>query len=247
MMSDHVVEQFEGPDALAARAAAIIRETAAASITARGVFTLALSGGSTPEKAYRLLAGDAPGAVDWPRVRLFLGDERFVPADDARGNLSMIRRSLLTGPPSAASFFPVPTDAPTANQAARDYSRTLATSFGIPENGLPPRFDLILLGLGDDGHTASLFPHHEALKESQAWLVASPPGVLPPPVERVTFTFPVLNAARAVVFLVAGANKAGPLREILEGSASVTDRPAAGVRPVDGTLTWLIDRAASGK
>ncbi len=118
----------------------------------------------------------------------------------------------------------------------------LAKFFGT--NDAFPVFDLILLGLGDDGHTASLFPHAKALDVLDVSVTASPPGVLPPPVDRITLTYPALNAARHVMFLVAGANKAQPLAEVLSGSADPQDRPAAGVRPTNGQLTWLIDRAA---
>src|SRR5437773_2466513 len=118
---------------------------------------------------------------------------------------------------------------------------TLARAFGMARGGAPPRFALILLGLGDDGHTASLFPGAAALNEEQAWVTWSPPGTLPPPVDRVTLTYPTLNAARQILFLVAGANKAEPLRDVLERQAPRDLRPAAGVRPTDGTVTWLLD------
>jgi 6-phosphogluconolactonase len=243
-MSAPNVEVFNGPDDLAGRAAGLIRAAAAVAVGERGRFTLALAGGSTPEKAYRLLAAD--DGARWDRTLLFFGDERFVPADDPRSNLAMVRRSLLTGPVTAARVFPVPTARPSAADAARAYAATLAAELGVPPDGPPPRFDMVLLGLGDDGHTASLFPGQPALSERDAWVVSSPPGVLPPPVDRVTFTFPTLNAARAVLFLVAGANKAEALRDVLEGGADRERRPAAGVRPTAGSVTWLIDEAAAG-
>ena len=169
-----------------------------------------------------------------------------MPYDDPRSNYGMARRTLLEHAPIPADhLFPIPTDRPSAAESAVEYARTLASFFGMtPGQGLP-QFDLILLGLGDDGHTASLFPGKPTLHEQNAWTTASPPGVLPPPVERVTMTFPVLNAARVVLFLVAGEKKAVALHDVLEGNADVDHRPAAGVHPTDGTLIWLVDEAAA--
>ena len=118
-------------------------------------------------------------------------------------------------------------------------------SSASPPRGLPPRFDLILLGLGDDGHTASLFPGAPSLAVTDAWVVPSPPGTLPPPVDRLTFTFPLLNAARQVAFLVSGDKKAAIVQEVLEGHRSREVHPAEGVQPTDGILTWLLDEAAA--
>ncbi len=109
-----------------------------------------------------------------------------------------------------------------------------------------PEFDLVLLGLGEDGHTASLFPGAAALWVTDRWATSSPPGLLPPPVDRVTLTFPVFNAARQVMFLVSGANKAQAFADVYEGRASVSVRPAAGIRPANGRTVWLVDRAAAG-
>jgi 6-phosphogluconolactonase len=235
-------------DRLAVAAAERVVGAAAEAVRERGRFALALAGGSTPEKTYDLLADPScANRIDWSRMYFFFGDERFVPPDDPRSNYHMARRSLLDYVPlAAAQVFPIPTDTPSPAASAAAYSRTLAAFFAQPADGEPPRFDLILLGLGDDGHTASLFPHAAALHEERAWLTWSPPGVLPPPVDRVTMTFRLINAARRVMFLVAGANKAAPLRDVLEGRAPMEQRPAAGVRPADGALTWLVDQAAAG-
>ena len=155
-------------------------------------------------------------------------------------------------PPS--QVFPIPTDGPDAATAAAAYARTLATAFGIPPDGTPPRFDLILLGLGDDGHTLSLFPGKPALDVTDRLVVATPPGRLPPPVDRLTLTLPVVNAATRVVFLLAGAGKAATLRQVLRpdgGDPSTSSGqallPAARVRPTDGTLLWLTDQAAAAE
>jgi 6-phosphogluconolactonase len=239
------------PDAdhLAARAADRILQAADEAVRARGRFTLALSGGSTPEKTYALLAQpERSGRLDWSRIYLFFGDERFVPHDDPRSNCHMATRSLISRAPiPAGRVFPIPTDTSSPSDSAARYARTLADFFGVAADGPPPALDLVLLGLGDDGHTASLFPGRPALAEQKAWVTASPPGVLPPPVDRVTFTFPALNAARAVLFLVAGAGKATVAQDVLEGGAGVDRAPAAGVRPVSGTLTWMLDEAAAAR
>jgi 6-phosphogluconolactonase len=145
----------------------------------------------------------------------------------------------------ADRVYPVSVRLATAEAAAAAYEETIAGVLGAPDRRQPPRFDLILLGLGDDGHTASLFPNAASLSVTNRWVVSSPPGTLPPPVERITLTYPVLNAARRVIFLVAGDKKAVVLRELLEGQPRPEERPAAGVRPIEGTVEWLVDAAAA--
>lgn len=247
-MSGAVTICKDGDD-LAAHAADLFAQTAQAAIRARGRAMLALAGGSTPKETYSALAQPARRIrIDWARTFLFLGDERFVPPDDPSSNFAMVRQALLAPLPAFAGHaFPVPTQLGTAAAAAAAYAATLTAVFGIGDRGGPPRFDLILLGLGDDGHTASLFPRAASLSVTDRWVVASPPGTLPPPVERITLTFPVLNAAREIVFLVSGQNKAEALRDVLEGKPSREQRPAVWVRPVDGTLTWLVDEAAASR
>ncbi len=241
------VTVFRDGDEMARHAADLMARAVRRAVRERGRAMVALAGGSTPEKAYSLLAQPGrPGRIDWARTFLFLSDERFVPADDPRSNFAMVRRALLSpaGVP-AGHAFGVPTDLETAAAAAGAYAATLTRVFGTGDDRLPPRFDLVLLGLGEDGHTASLFPGAASLRVTDRWAVATPPGTLPPPVERVTLTFPVLNAAREVVFLVAGRNKAEALRDVLERRPGREARPAAGVRPVDGTLGWLVDEDAA--
>jgi 6-phosphogluconolactonase len=234
-------------DALATQAAERIIQAAAQAIEERGRFMVALAGGSTPEKTYTLLAQPAClPRIDWGKTYLFFGDERFVPPDDPRSNYGMVRRTLLASVPVPADhLFPVPTDRDTADACASAYAGILRAVFGATDPRRPPRFDLILLGLGDDGHTASLFPHAASLAVEDRWVVASPPGTLPPPIDRITLTFPVLNAAREVIFLVSGEKKAAVLQELLEGLPSREQRPASGVHPDDGALIWLIDEAAA--
>jgi 6-phosphogluconolactonase len=246
---------------LAAQAAGRFLHAAGEAIRRDGRFTAALAGGSTPERLYTLVAlPETAARVEWRQSALFLGDERFVPLDDPRSNYALIRRTLLAAATVPADqVFPVPVHLATADEAAAAYEETLAAVFGVADRrweptpgcayalGLPPRFDLILLGLGDDGHTASLFPHAPSLAVADRWVVGSPPGTLPPPVDRITLTYPVLNAARRVIFLVSGEKKATMLQELLEGQPHPETRPAAGVRPVDGMVEWLVDEtAASG-
>jgi 6-phosphogluconolactonase len=246
-MESPIIDIQRDPEQLALAASERIIQSANEVIRARGRFTLVLSGGSTPEKTYAHLSSpQRESRIDWSKTYLFFGDERVVPHDDARSNYHMAKRSLLDKIPIPADHvFPIPTDKISPAENAVAYAQSLAKFFGIPIDGKPPRFDLILLGLGDDGHTASLFPEADALKENRAWVTWSPPGTLPPPVDRVTLTFPALHAAREVLFLVAGANKAAPLREVVEGHAPPERRPAAGIVLTDGKVAWLIDKAAA--
>ena len=242
-MSLPEIEVLSDPIALAARAADLFEETAGASIVARGRFRVALSGGSTPEKMYSEIAARATGRVDWAQTDVFFGDERMAPPDDPRSNYGMACRALLDRVPvPAANVFPVPV-LDDRDLAALQYDRILRER--LDAGSRPPVFDLIFLGLGDDGHTASLFPGMPSLAVSDLWAVGSPPGTLPPPVDRVTVTFPVLNAARLVVFLVAGGAKAQVVKEILEDDPPVARRPAAGVKAENGRVVWLLDAAAA--
>jgi len=235
-------------DAVAATAAQRITDAAGQAIAARGQFTLVLSGGRTPEATYGILArANPPIAIDWSRTFLFFGDERFVPHDDPRSNFRMAKRCLLArSTVPVANVFPIATDLESPAACAADYARRMAEFFDVSPDDPPPAFDLILLGLGDDGHTASLFPGAAALDENREWVTRSPPGTLPPPVDRVTMTYPLINAAREVMFLVTGANKHVPLTEVLQRQVEPSVRPAAGVRPAHGKLIWIIDHAAAG-
>src|SRR5580658_7084560 len=220
--------------------------SAAKTIAQRGRFLLALSGGSTPEQAYtRLADSKAQRLIDWTKVYVFFGDDRFVPPYDSRSNLAMSARTLLAHVPIPyGNVFPIITQVPTAKDAADLYCKSLAEFLGVPAKSPPPSLDLILLGLGDDGHTASLFPAAPALLVKDAWFTWSPPGVLPPPVDRITATLPMLNAGREILFLVAGAKKAEILQQILEDPAAPAKYPAALVG-TDSSVTWLIDEAAA--
>jgi 6-phosphogluconolactonase len=247
MMATPDIIICEDLDALAVRAVDLIAQAASDAVRQRDRFALVLSGGSTPEKTYDLLArSNRAATIDWSRTYLFFGDERCVPPEDARSNFALAQRTLLARVPVPSTHvFAVPTWRKNAAEAAAEYADELARFFTDTVNATLPRFDLILLGLGDDGHTASLFPSAPTLRVHDAWVTWSPPGTLPPHVDRVTLTYPVLNAARQIVFLVAGDRKATVLHEILETRPTRDQCPAAGVRPVDGTVTWLVDRRAA--
>lgn len=227
----------DDPDGVARACAGLVSEALDAAVSRSGHATIALSGGSTPRLAYEALAL-APSPARWSATSCFFSDERFVPPSAPESNLTLARTALLDHVP--AHVFPVPTGFPTAEQAADAYERQIVHRLGDD-----PRFDIVLLGLGDDGHTASLFPGKPALAAT-GWVTHSGPGVLPPPVDRVTFTFRLINRARLVIVLVTGAKKRDRLAQWRAGVASVDVLPIAGVAPTDGRLVVLADRAAAG-
>jgi len=216
---------------------------ARAAIGAQGRFTVALSGGSTPKALYSLLASNYADFV-WNRVFLFFGDERHVPPTDAESNYRMVEESLLTkiAIPSE-NVFRVPAENPDASAAAAEYEAQLRRFFEI-KSGEFPRFDLILLGVGPDGHTASLFPDSAALDEQSRLVVAN--WVAKFNTHRITLTFPVLNRAAEVMFLASGADKAEMLHQVLEGK-NAPPLPSQRVEPSDGKLLWILDEAAASK
>lgn len=225
-------------NALARAAVDIFVEQAQSALRAKGRFAVALSGGSTPRAVYKLLA-DAPLA--WENIHLFWGDERCVPPDHADSNFRMTTESLLMRvhiPPE--NVHRIQGELAPELAAAR-YEQELRAFFGDV-----PRFDLILLGLGDDGHTASLFPESPALHERTRWAAAVAHETPPPPlVPRVTLTLSVLNAARQVVFLVSGGGKAARLAEVLRASMASPSLPASMIQPDNGEILWLIDQSAA--
>lgn len=240
-MAGPELQVLESQDAVARTAAQWVRERAWAAASARGRFTLALSGGTTPRALYRQMAA-GPG-LPWDRTVFCFGDERNVPPEHPESNARMAREAL-TGQTfvSQSSVHRIRGELPAA-EAAADYEQTLRTLF--PGTTTFPSFDLVLLGLGPDGHTASLFPHSPALTEQAAWVAAN--WVEKFRTHRITLTFPVLNAAAEVLFLVTGEDKQWALREVLRGSAPVADIPARGVVPTSGRFTFLVDRAAAGE
>jgi len=231
-------------DLFQAAAEEVIR-TATDAVKARGRFTIALSGGSTPRNLYTLIAANASASLPWDRMFFFWGDERHVPPNDPDSNFLMAKESLLSKvavPP--ANIFPIPTENPDASAAAEAYEQTLRKFFALAPDEFP-RFDLILLGMGPDGHTASLFPETAALQEKSRLVVAN--WVEKLKASRITLTLPVLNAASNVFFLVSGTDKAAVLHEVLEGNAAAEKYPSKLVRPTDGRLIWFVDRAAASE
>lgn len=204
-----------------------------------GRFSLALAGGSTPRRLYRVLVEAYRERVPWARLHLFWGDERYVPPDDPRSNYRLVRESLLEDAPiPAGNVHPMPTHLPDPGDAARAYEGTLRAYFSTSL----PRLDLVLLGMGPDGHTASLFPHSPALDEQRRWVVPVHAPIDPP--VRLTVTLPVLNNAACVFFLVAGAEKAEALRRTLAGTSDPDPTPASAIRPPGGRLVWWVDEKA---
>lgn len=227
---------FEDPKALAEAAARDFAEKASAAISARGRFAVVLAGGSTPKATYEILARDYADEIEWGEVHVFIGDERTVPPDHDDSNFRMAKEALLARVPVGSVHRMRGELEP--DEAAREYEAELRDFFGGS-----PRFDLIHLGIGEDGHTASLFPRTKALDIEDRLVVANPVEKLD--TVRLTLTAPVINEARSVVFLVAGEGKAEALEEILEGNAGSHDYPAKFIRPGDGGPEWMVDRGAA--
>ena len=235
-----MIRVLTDPEALSLETARLFARQAKVSVNLRGRFCVALSGGSTPVRLYEILAG--PPFLDnvpWIRTHIFWGDERCVPADDEKSNALMARKALL-------DHVPVPPDQihpilchETPANSARQYRDLLQNFY----SGGPPVFDLVLLGLGENGHTASLFPYAEILKDQNAW--TSPVYVKEQDMYRVTLMPAVINRARLVAFMVSGDSKASVLKEVLAGPSDPFRLPAQLIRPESGELVWLADKAAA--
>ena len=211
----------------------------------RGRFTIALSGGSTPKSLFNLLASNAKTVLPWDRMFFFWGDERHVPPTDPDSNYRMADETMLSKIPVAAgNVFRVPAENPDAAAAAEAYEQTLRKFFQLKAGELPV-FDLILLGMGPDGHTASLFPNTAGLQEKSRLVIAN--WVEKLKTSRLSLTLPVLNAARCVTFLVSGTDKASVLKTVLEEDVPGEQYPSKLVQPTNGKLIWLIDRAAASE
>lgn len=233
------------PQELFEAAAEEVVRSAAESVSQRGRFTIALSGGSTPKSLFNLLATNAKSALPWDRTFFFWGDERHVPPTDPDSNYRMADEAMLSKiPVASANIFRIPTENPDAAAVAQAYEQTLQKFFAL-KPGEFPRFDLILLGMGPDGHTASLFPNSAALQEKSRLVVAN--WVEKLKTHRLTLTLPVLNAGRCVTFLVSGTDKAPALHAVLESDAPAEQYPSKLIHPTDGKLIWLIDRAAASQ
>lgn len=225
-------------------AAEMIIHQATAMGSGSGPFTLALSGGSTPRLLHRRLSHEsaAMSRVLWNKFHFFWGDERHVPPEDPQSNFRMARETLFASAPvPVLNIHRVPAEEPDAVIAAEKYERELISFFDLITGQLP-RLDCVLLGVGTDGHTASLFPGTQALKEKRRLVVAN--WVEKFQHHRITMTVPVLNHAAQVIFLVSGQEKADVLKAILEGDYRPDLLPAQRIRPVNGRLLWLVDEAA---
>ncbi len=231
-------------DTISQHAAAYIMHIARESIVTRGRFTIALSGGNTPGKLYGLLASEPYNSqIDWQLVDIFWSDERCVPPDHPESNYFMAQEVLLSRISiPVAQVHRMPADQFNRDAASLTYTQEMQRAFST--NGIPD-FDLLQLGMGPEGHTASLFPHQPSLYERERLVM--PVTVPKPPPDRLTFTPPILNAARHVLFLATGADKADALRAVIEGPDNPDEYPAQIVRPPNGEVTWMVDSAIAQK
>ncbi len=235
------ITTYPNKDALAYAAAEQTLSIAQAAIAEHGVFTLALAGGSTPRALYTLLAtGDFAGKLDWSRCHLFWGDERSVPPDHDGSNYRMVNETLLAHIQIPESHIHRIYGELEPRQAAAEYEQELRDFF---TDQAIPRFDLILLGMGEDGHTASLFPKTKAVHEQKRLAVANYVEKLK--TWRITLTPVTINAAAHIMFFVSGEQKAEALYQVLHGSYQPDVFPSQMVQPVDGQLWWMIDQAAA--
>ncbi len=244
MLTEGGIRVHADPSAAAFDASGVFRHAVESSIWVRGRAAVALSGGRTPRLLYENLGGTAfLHWTGWKALHMFWADERAVSASSKESNYWVVRDALLDRAPiDRAQVYRLRGDARDLEAEAGRYARVLD---GWAHRGSPPRLDLVLLGLGADGHTASLFPGSPALAERERWVVVAPGP--PPHEQRLTLTLPVLNAARVVLFLVTGAEKAEIVSRVLEGDESPETLPARAVRPVDGRVYWVLDRAAAAR
>lgn len=239
-LEDQKLSIFKTAEKLAAGAADKFIQVANESLHQSERFSVALAGGKTPRRVYELLA-DEPfkNLIDWSRVHLFFGDERCVPRDHPESNYGMVKAALISKIPiPIQNVHRIPGEGD-PKQSAEAYELELRRFFSEHEW---PRFDLVLLGMGEDGHTASLFPNSAALSETIRWVVATRNDGGQ---DRITLTIPALNRARSVMFLVTGKAKAQRLREVLRPEPSSPELPVQLIKPVEGTLQWLVDSEAA--
>jgi|ERR1700680_2322269 len=233
---------FKTSNELFVGAVADFAKLAADAVQKRGRFCAALSGGSTPKGMYSLLAASST-PIPWERVYFFWGDERYVPPTDPESNYRMAYEAMLSRVPvPPQNIFRIPSEEKDPELAAQQYEQTLIKFFGL-NSGEFPRFDLVLLGLGPDGHAASLFPDSTALKEASRLVVAN--WVEKFKTHRITMTLPVLNNAAVVEFLVSGKEKAGIVHQVLDDDGN--QYPSQMIRPRNGRLVWLLDQAAASE
>jgi 6-phosphogluconolactonase len=206
-----------------------------------GRVAICLSGGSSPKKLYQLLATDAyRSQIPWDRVHWFIGDERFVPADNPLHNMGVARQIFLDRLAPAANIHPIPTDTANPGEAARLYENELQSFYGADALApAKPLFDVALMGVGPDGHTASLFPGYPAIEETRRWVVGVPQAHVEPFVPRVTLTLPALGSCREMLFEIGGADKRAILTRVLDGENLPANRAGSA-----GETVWLVDQAA---
>jgi len=231
-----LLQIFDDLQQLSRGTAELICDACQRNISEKGNFTLVLSGGETPRTMYEMLAGNFfRNLIDWKRVKIFFGDERYVPHDDVRSNFRMVNETLLNHVPvPRENIFPVPTGS-TPEQDALAYEEMLKKNFSTPF----PQFDLILLGLGENGHTASLFPNTNILNEETRWVKEV--FVEEQKSFRITLTAPAINASKQIVFLVSGKNKSQTLHDVLNGKQDPQKLPA---QLIQGEIIWMADRSA---
>lgn len=234
----HTIIRVADPAALAEAAAARLLARIGAN---KEQVAICLTGGSGPKRLYELLAAEpCRNKIPWERVHWFIGDERFVPPGDPLHNMSVARQIFLDRWAPAANIHPIPTDGESPDECASRYERTLKSFYGAGYlDATHPLFDLVLMGLGPDGHTASLFPGYAALEERQRWAVGVATAPVEPRVPRVTLTFPVLGSCREMLFEVAGSEKRAILTRVLAGE----NLPANSAQAT-GETVWLVDDAA---
>lgn len=237
-----MITVFNDTAALSQTAAELFVQTARESVEKNGRFTVALTGGSSPVALYRMLA-QAPyrDQVPWQQTYVFWGDERWVPLSDERSNAKMAQDTFLNQVPIPADQVYPMWGPGEPEEFAQQYEQVLQKHF----HQQAPAFDLILLGMGDDGHTASLFPGTEVLTETSRWVRAY--YLTPQSMYRITLTAPLINQARKIVFLTFGANKAPALYEVLEGARNPDKYPSQLIQPQSGEVLWLVDEAAASR
>ena len=242
-MNPSQVIVMDNTQALYVRAAEEIAHFASEAICTHGEFTLCLTGGTTPASSYELLATRFHLSVDWKEVQFFWGDERCVPPGDPASNFGMANRTMLSKLALRPEQIHRMRGEDEPAQAAQEYERELRAFFRLEQPGDFPCFNLVLLGLGDNAHVASLFPHHPALHEETRLAVAV--EVEAAPSRRISLTMPVINSAERVMFLVSGEKKAAAVRNILQGPADPEQYPGQLVKPRKGEIVWLMDKAAA--
>jgi 6-phosphogluconolactonase len=238
---------YDDAEEMSRHMARLMTDTLGAAAARRGVARVAVSGGNTPRRSFELLADTGQpfrAQMPWSKLEFYFVDERCVPPDNKESNYRMVNEALLKHVPlPEEQIFRMEGELPPEESAAR-YESAIRNRMRL-EGAELPAFDLVTLGMGDDGHTASLFPHTEALGEILRICVAN--RVPQKDTWRITLTYPVLNRAREVVFLIAGEDKAEPLHEVLQGAYNPDEFPAQLIRPSNGKLTLLLDRAAAAK